>query len=56
MECSSCIKADLKYIFPEARNILRKLRDDQVRDGDIVVKLWEDVLMDASHKLGNECE
>ncbi|PVD32057.1 hypothetical protein C0Q70_07484 [Pomacea canaliculata] len=40
--------------WEEARNILRKLRDDQVRDGDIVVKLWEDVLMDASHKLGNE--
>ncbi|XP_076456472.1 ER membrane protein complex subunit 2-like [Babylonia areolata] len=40
--------------WEEARGILRKLREEQVRDGDLVVKLWEDVLMDASHKLGNE--
>ncbi|KAL8578877.1 hypothetical protein ACOMHN_022170 [Nucella lapillus] len=40
--------------WEEARGILRKLREEQVRDGDLVVKLWEDVLMDSSHKLGNE--
>ncbi|KAK7475629.1 hypothetical protein BaRGS_00033122 [Batillaria attramentaria] len=40
--------------WEEARGILRKLREEQVRDGDLVVNLWEDVLLEASHKLGNE--
>ncbi|XP_041362007.1 ER membrane protein complex subunit 2-like [Gigantopelta aegis] len=38
----------------EARRILRKLREEQIRDGDMVVQLWENVLIDYSHKLGDE--
>lgn len=34
--------------------MLRKLREDQVRDGELVVKLWEEVIMVSCHKLGNE--
>ncbi|XP_046573197.1 ER membrane protein complex subunit 2-like [Haliotis rubra] len=40
--------------WEEARSILRKLREEQVRDGDTVVQLWERVLMEQSDKLGDE--
>ncbi|XP_050395396.1 ER membrane protein complex subunit 2 [Patella vulgata] len=40
--------------FDEARTILKKMRDEQVRDGDMVVKLWEGFLIHHSHKLADE--
>lgn len=40
----------------EARNHLRRMREDQVRDGQTVVSLWEDVLMSERNKLGDECK
>ncbi len=43
------------WTVSEARSILRKLREEQVRDGDTVVQLWERVLMEQSDKLGDEC-
>jgi hypothetical protein len=41
-------------LISEARNVLRKLREEQVRDGELEVKLWEEALMDCCHKLGSE--
>lgn len=32
------------------------MREDQVRDGQTVVSLWEDVLMSERNKLGDECK
>lgn len=60
----SRIQLKLTFIFyfhnacflTEARNHLRKLREDQVRDGQTVVSLWEDVLMSERNKLGDECK
>ncbi|ESP03354.1 hypothetical protein LOTGIDRAFT_205044 [Lottia gigantea] len=40
--------------FDEARTILKKMREEQVRDGDMVVKLWEGFVIHQSHKLGDE--
>ncbi|XP_005095021.1 ER membrane protein complex subunit 2 [Aplysia californica] len=40
--------------FDEARNILKKFRDEQTRDSDLVVSLWEEVIMDKCHRLGDE--
>lgn len=40
----------------EARIHLRRMREDQVRDGQTVVSLWEDVLMSERNKLGDECK
>ncbi|XP_052709346.1 ER membrane protein complex subunit 2-like [Crassostrea angulata] len=40
--------------WEEARNHLRRMREDQVRDGQTVVSLWEDVLMSERNKLGDE--
>lgn len=31
------------------------MREDQVRDGQTVVSLWENVLMTERNKLGDEC-
>lgn len=42
--------------FIEARNQLRRMREDQVRDGQTVVSLWENVLMTERNKLGDECK
>ncbi|CAL1530607.1 unnamed protein product [Lymnaea stagnalis] len=38
----------------EARTILKKFRDDQTRDSDLVVNIWDTVLMDSCQKLGDE--
>ncbi|XP_055998569.1 ER membrane protein complex subunit 2-like isoform X2 [Ostrea edulis] len=40
--------------WEEARNHLRRMREDQIRDGQTVVSLWEDVLMSERNKLGEE--
>jgi len=40
--------------FDEARTILKKCRDDQTRDSDMVVSVWEEVLMDNCHRMGDE--
>ena len=39
----------------EARDRLRKLREDHLRRSDEVVELWEDVLDCVHYKLGTEC-
>lgn len=60
----SRIQLKLTFIFyfhnacflTEARNHLRRMREDQVRDGQTVVSLWEDVLMSERNKLGDECK
>ena len=38
----------------EARDRLRKLREDHLRRSDEVVELWEDVLDCVHYKLGSE--
>lgn len=40
--------------FDEARNILKKCREDQTRDSDMIVSIWEEVLMDCCYKMGDE--
>ncbi|XP_064597638.1 ER membrane protein complex subunit 2-like [Liolophura sinensis] len=40
--------------WQEGRDYLRKMREDQVREGDMVVRIWEEILQDYSHKLGDE--
>ncbi|KAH9489978.1 ER membrane complex subunit 2 [Bulinus truncatus] len=40
--------------FEEARTILKKFRDDQTRDSQLVVDLWDNVIMDNCQKLGDE--
>ncbi|GFO13921.1 ER membrane protein complex subunit 2 [Plakobranchus ocellatus] len=40
--------------FEEARNTLKKYREDQIRDSDLVVSLWEDVISDKCSRLGDE--
>lgn len=37
-----------------ARDCLRRLREDHVRDSELVVKLWEESLMNFREKLGDE--
>lgn len=37
-----------------ARDCLRKLREDNVRDSELVVRLWEESLMNSREKLGDE--
>ena len=39
----------------EARDRLRKLREEQLRRSDEVVELWEDFLDCVHYKLGTEC-
>ena len=39
----------------EARDRLRKLREEKLRRSDEVVELWEDFLECIHYKLGNEC-
>jgi hypothetical protein len=38
----------------EARDRLRKMREEQARRSDEVVELWEEVLAGFSYKLGSE--
>uniref|UniRef100_A0A2C9KIV9 ER membrane protein complex subunit 2 n=1 Tax=Biomphalaria glabrata TaxID=6526 RepID=A0A2C9KIV9_BIOGL len=38
----------------EARTILKKFRDEQTRDSHLIINLWNSVLMDNCHKLGDE--
>ncbi|KAL3889788.1 hypothetical protein ACJMK2_002116 [Sinanodonta woodiana] len=40
--------------WEDARDQLRKMREDQVRDGPLVMDLWENTLCDHIHKLGDE--
>jgi uncharacterized membrane protein YczE len=40
----------------EARDRLRKIREEQARLSDEVVELWKDLLVHVSYKLGNEGE
>ncbi|XP_060069117.1 ER membrane protein complex subunit 2-like [Ylistrum balloti] len=40
--------------WEEARNILRRVREEQARDGQTVVRVWEEVLMKNRNKLGDE--
>ncbi|XP_033726460.1 ER membrane protein complex subunit 2-like [Pecten maximus] len=40
--------------WEEARNILRRIREEQARDGQTVVRVWEEVLMKNRNKLGDE--
>jgi len=39
----------------EARDRLRKLREEKLRRSDEVVELWEDFLECIHYKLGTEC-
>lgn len=41
-------------ILPEVRDLFRKWREDNERKSDDVVQLWEAVLEEKAHKLGNE--
>jgi len=38
----------------EAKDRLKKIRDDQLRRSEEVVELWDEVLSDFSYKLGSE--
>ncbi|XP_045180975.2 ER membrane protein complex subunit 2-like [Mercenaria mercenaria] len=40
--------------WEEARDALRKIREEQIRDGARVVRLWKQVLANCAHKLGDE--
>ncbi|BFZ20916.1 hypothetical protein BsWGS_23955 [Bradybaena similaris] len=40
--------------FDGARTILKKFRDEQTRDSDLVVSLWDNVLANSYHKLGDD--
>ena len=42
-------------ILPEARTTMKKYREDQIRDSDLVLSLWEDVVSDKCNRLGDEC-
>jgi len=44
-----------QHFYAEARDRLRKLREDHLRRSDEVVELWEDVLDCVHYKLGTEC-
>jgi len=47
------VKLIISYVS-EARDALRKMREDQVRDASKVVQIWRDVLSNYPHKLGDE--
>lgn len=40
--------------FDEARNTMKKYREDQIRDSDLIVSLWEDVVSDKCNRLSDE--
>ena len=46
-----------RYLFfiLGARDCLRRLREDHMRDSELVVRLWEESLMNYREKLGDEC-
>jgi len=48
-------QASCCVLCAEARDRLRKLREDQLRRSDEVVELWEDFLDCVHYKLGTEC-
>jgi len=50
----SVIRARLFYYLSEAKDRLKKIREEQKRCSDEVVELWENVLCDFNYKLGNE--
>jgi len=53
-----CRPVFIKSIFKmcaEARDRLRKLREEQLRRSDEVIELWEDFLDCIHYKLGTEC-
>ncbi|KAL4218389.1 ER membrane complex subunit 2 [Mactra antiquata] len=40
--------------WEDARDALRKIREDQARDGSRVIQLWKHILANYAHKLGDE--
>ena len=49
------LRVKLNYSkLSEARDALRKMREEQVRDGQKVIRLWRQVLSNYVHKLGDE--
>ena len=42
------------FTSTEARNILKRFREDQSRDSELIVSLWEEVIMENSGRLGDE--
>lgn len=45
---------DLFYFCSEARDRLKKIKEERLRRSDEVVELWEDVLSKNTRKLGDE--
>lgn len=43
-----------KFKFSDVRDLFRKWRDDNERKSDEIIQLWEAVLEDKIHKVGNE--
>ena len=43
------------FLLLGARDCLRRLREDHMRDSELVVRLWEESLMNYREKLGDEC-
>ena len=43
-------------MLTDARDYLRKMREEQIRDGETAVRIWEEVLRDNAYKLGDECK
>lgn len=41
-------------MLTDARDYLRKMREEQIRDGETAVRIWEEVLRDNAYKLGDE--
>lgn len=42
------------YSFAEARDRLKKIKEERLRRSDEVVELWEDTLSNYTRKLGDE--
>ena len=51
---STALPNELSILFSDARDYLRKMREEQMRDGETAVRLWEEVLRDNAYKLGDE--
>lgn len=46
----------INKIFTEVRDLFRKWRENNERNSEDVIELWEAILEDKCHKLGNESE
>lgn len=42
------------FIFSDARDTLRQWRDDNIRCSEEVIEMWQDVLSNNTHKVGDE--